>query len=106
LLIAFAWHLWDWGDLVPGFSTPLVIVTVPHLVITPFWDISTHVLYVVVPAGYLQAVNARFAPLSVVAVGMVAAWPLAGVHTWLQSVAGLALGVASVGVFLWYGREK
>lgn len=105
LLIALAWRLRAWGDLVPGFSALLVVVTVPHLIITPFWDISTHVLYAVVPAGYLQAVDVRFTPLSVVAVGMVAARPLAGAHTWLQSVAGLALGVVSVGAYLWYDRQ-
>lgn len=93
LLIWFVWRRRDWGDLVPAFSLLLVAVTVPHLLITPVWDISSHVIYAVVPAGYLLGVNARFAPVAVVAVGMVAARPLAGAHTWLQSIAGLLLSV-------------
>jgi hypothetical protein len=93
LLIWFVWRRRDWGDLVPAFSLLLVAVTVPHLLITPIWDISSHVIYAVVPAGYLLVVDARFAPVAVVAVGMVAARPLAGAHTWLQSIAGLLLSV-------------
>jgi hypothetical protein len=48
----------------------------------------------VVSAGYLLLVNLRFAPLAFVAVGMVFARPLAGAHTWLQSIVGLLLSVA------------
>lgn len=105
LVIYFGWRLREWGDLVSGFSALLVAVTIPHLLITPFWDISSHVLYAVVPAGYLQAADVRFTPLSVVAVGMMFARPLAGAHTWLQSVAGLALGLAFVGAALWVDCE-
>lgn len=97
LVIWGVWRLAPWGDLVPGFASLLVAVTVPHLLITPFWDISSHVLYAVVPAGYLVLVDQRFAPLVIVAVGMVAARPLAGAHTWLQSVGGLALGILFLG---------
>lgn len=35
-----------------GYALLLVAVTVPHLLVTPFWDISSHVLYTAVPAGY------------------------------------------------------
>ncbi|WP_336134718.1 hypothetical protein [Natronomonas amylolytica] len=93
LLIWFVWRRREWGDHVPAFSLLLVAVTVPHLLITPVWDVSSHVIYAVVPAGYLLVVNARFAPVAVVAVGMVVARPLAGAHTWLQSIAGLLLSV-------------
>jgi hypothetical protein len=106
LVIWLGWRLFDWGASVPVFSGLLVGVTVPHLLITPFWDISTHVLYAVVPAGYLLAVDRRFAPLGAVAVGMVFARPLAGAHTWLQSIAGLLLGVTFVGAYLWYDGER
>ncbi|QLD86875.1 hypothetical protein HWV23_14455 [Natronomonas halophila] len=93
LVIWFVWRRRDWGDLVPAFSLLLVGVTVPHLLITPIWDVSSHVIYAVVPAGYLLFVNVRFVPVAVIAVGMVFARPLAGAHTWLQSVAGLLLSV-------------
>lgn len=102
LVIWLSWRRFAWGEYVPGFSALLVGVTIPHLLITPFWDISTHVLYAVVPAGYLTVVDRRFAPLAAIAVGMVLARPWAGAHTWPQSIAGLLLGVAFVGGYLWY----
>lgn len=46
------------------------------------------------PAGYLLLVNYRFVPLTLLAVGMVAARPLAGAHMWPQSIAELLLSVA------------
>jgi len=44
LVIWLGWRRWGWGEYVPVFSGLLVGVTVPHLLITPFWDISSHVL--------------------------------------------------------------
>ena len=102
LVIWLGWRVWAWGEYVPVFSALLVGVTVPHLLITPLWDISTHVLYAVVPAGYLVTVDRRFAPLAAIAVGMVFARPWAGAHTWLQSVAGLVLGIGFVAAYLRY----
>jgi len=75
LVIWLGWRVRAWGEYVPVFSGLLVAVTIPHLLVTPFWDISTHVLYAVVPAGYLLTVDRRFAPLAVIAVGMVFARP-------------------------------
>ncbi|QIO24696.1 hypothetical protein [Haloarcula sp. JP-L23] len=94
LVIWFVWRRRNWGAIVPEYALLLVAATVPHLLITPFWDISSHVLYALVPAGYLLFVDRRFVPLLAVAVGMVFARPLAGAHTWLQSVGGVALSVA------------
>jgi len=94
LAIWLVWHLLDWGRLVPEFSLLLVALTVPHLVITPFWDVSSHVAYATVPAGHLATVERRFAPFFAVPLGMVFARPLAGAHTWLQSVGGFVLGGA------------
>lgn len=102
--IVVAWQLRAWGGLVPGFAGILVAISVPHLVITPFWDISSHVLYTVVPAGALAWVDRRFAVLAAVPAGMVLARPLAGVHTWPQSIAGLALGMLALVVYDRIGR--
>jgi hypothetical protein len=101
LLIWLVWRLQDWGTLVPEFSLFLVAVTVPHLLITPFWDVSSHVIYALAPAGYLSAVERRFAPLLVVPAGMVFGRPLAGAHTWLESVGGLVLAGAFIGGLLY-----
>lgn len=99
LVIWIGWRVAAWGEIVPTFTFLLVAVTIPHLLITPFWDISSHVLYAIVPAGYLALVDRRFLPLVVIAVGMVIARPLAGAHTWLQSVGGLTLGAIFLGMF-------
>jgi len=94
LVIWLVWRQFDWGRLVPEFALLLVAVTVPHLVVTPFWDVSSHVAYATVPAGHLAIVERRFAPVFLVPLGMVFARPLAGAHTWLQSVGGFVLGGA------------
>ncbi|QZY00928.1 hypothetical protein [Halobaculum rubrum] len=93
------WRRADWGSIVPDYALLLVAVTVPHLLITPVWDVSSHVLYAVVPAGFLALVDRRAAPLALVALGMVVARPLAGAHTWGESLGGLALGVAALAAY-------
>ncbi|MFB6202544.1 MAG: hypothetical protein ABEI98_11125 [Halorhabdus sp.] len=101
-LLWLGWDRQEWGHLVPSFTALLVVVTVPHLVVTPVWDVSSHVLYAVVPAGYLVALDSRFTPLAVLAGGMVIARPLAGAHTWPQSIGGLVLGVVAVLAAHWW----
>lgn len=93
------WRRAGWGPIVPDYALLLVAVTVPHLLITPVWDVSSHVLYAVVPAGFLTLVDRRAAPLALVALGMVVARPLAGAHTWGESLGGLALGVAALAAY-------
>lgn len=95
-LIGAVWWGRDWGEYVPRFAAVLFGMTVVHTVATPFWDVSSHVAYAVAPAGYLVVADRRFAPLLAVALGMVLARPLAGAHTWLQSVGGLVLAGAFV----------
>lgn len=94
LLLWAVWRAADWGPLFPPFATLLLAVTVPHLLVTPVWDVSSHVLYAAVPAGYLALVARRYAVLLVVPAGMVLARPLAGAHTWPQSVGGALLALA------------
>lgn len=96
LLIRSAWRARGWGPLVPEFSVLLLSITLVHSVVTPFWDISSHVLYTTVSAGYLSVVERRFGPLLIVPVGMVASRPLVGAHTWLQSVTGFVVAALFV----------
>ncbi|PAU85173.1 hypothetical protein CK500_00440 [Halorubrum salipaludis] len=93
-IIWLGWRLGGWGALVEGFAALLVAVTVPHLLITPFWAVSSHVLYALAPAGYLFAVDRRFAPLFAAGLGMIAVRPLAGAHTWGESVGAAFLAGA------------
>lgn len=94
--IWLAWRRRSWGECVPRFVALLVLVTVPHVLVVPFWDVSGHVLYATTSAGALLAADRRFLPLVVVPLGMVASRPLAGAHTWPQAVGGLLLGAAVV----------
>lgn len=109
--ILFIWALWrrqQWGRRMPELSLLLIAATVPHLLITPFWDVSSHVLYAAVPAGYLAFVDRRFVPVLVVPIGMVFARPLAGAHTWPESIGGFVLGglvLAGVGYLRDRGQE-
>ena len=94
LVVREVWRRREWGRLVSEYAASLVAVTVPHLLITPVWDLSSHVLYAATPVGVLLSADERFAPLVAVPVLMVFGRPLAGAHTWAQSVAGLLLAVA------------
>jgi len=106
-LIWGVWRLQNWGQRVPEFSLLLVAATVPHLIITPFWDVSSHVLYAAVPAGYLGFLDRSFAPVLVVPLGMVVARPLAGAHTWPESIGGFVLaGLVLVGVGYVHDRRR
>lgn len=82
------------GELVPGSAASLVAVTIPHVAIVVFWNVSGHVLYATVPAGVLIAADRRFVPLALVPLGRVFARPLAGAYTWPEAIAGILLGVA------------
>lgn len=103
LVIRVWWRRFEWGETVPEVAAITLIVTVPHLLVTPVWDVSSHVLYAVTPAASLTVIDRRFGPLLVIALGMVIARPLAGAHTWAQSVGGLALGL--VVAYGWGYRE-
>ncbi|WP_198662075.1 hypothetical protein [Halorussus litoreus] len=106
LLVGGAWWARDWGRHLPAYAGLLVALTVVHTAVTPFWDVSSHVAYAVAPAGYLLAADRRFAPLVVLALGMVLARPLAGAHTWPESVGGLVLaGAFLAGLRYWTARR-
>jgi membrane-associated phospholipid phosphatase len=99
-VIGLVWTRRRWGRLVPGFAALLIAVTVVHSLITPLWNVSSHVVYAGAPAGYLWVLDRRFVPLLVIPLGMVVSRPLVGAHTWLQSVAGLAVAGLVVAAFV------
>ncbi|MFB6211450.1 MAG: hypothetical protein ABEI76_07925 [Halobacteriales archaeon] len=99
-VIWFAWRWQAWGRFVPEFSKLLLGITVVHALITLSWAISSHVIYTVIPAGYLSVLDRRFWPLLFVPVGMVISRPVAGAHTWTQAIAGFVLA-GSVIIAYW-----
>ncbi|WP_323191329.1 hypothetical protein [Halostella sp. PRR32] len=106
-LLWAVWRLRIWGPLLPALSAVLLGLTVPHLLLTPFWDVSSHVAYAAAPAGYLALLDRRFSPLLAAPVGMVVARPLAGAHTWPESIGGLLLAAGVLACFRYVrGRES
>ena len=99
LVVAAAgtWVVWrrnDWGPLVPGLMVVVLVATAPYAALSPFWDVSGHVLIALVPTLYLTLVDRTFWPLLAVPVVMVPNRVYLGAHTLPQAVAGFLLGAA------------
>lgn len=75
----------------------LVLTSVIHGVVVPFWDVSSHGLYAVVPSLYLAIVDRRFVVLLVLPLGMVWSRVATDAHSPTESVAGLTLALLILG---------
>jgi membrane-associated phospholipid phosphatase len=96
----YVWRRFDWGVLVPGAMQALAAVTVPYVVVSPFWNISGHVIISLMPALYLTLVDRKFWPLLVFPVVMVPNRIYLDAHTWAQSIGGfLVAALIVVGVY-------
>lgn len=98
------WYLWrrfEWGDLVPGAMQALVAVTVPYIVLSPFWDVSGHVIVALMPTLYLTLVDRKFWPTLLAPAVMVPNRVYLGAHTWAQTLAGLVIAAAGVVALYW-----
>lgn len=94
------WRYFDWGTTVPGYVEALAIVTIPYVALSPFWNISGHVILALTPTLYVTLVDRRFWPSLAIPVVMVPNRVYLGAHTWAQSVGGLLLATGIVvGVF-------
>lgn len=93
----FLWHRFDWGHLLPDAMEVLAAVTVPYAVLSPFWDISGHVIFALMPTLYLALVDRKYWPLVAIPVVMVPNRVYLNAHTLTQAVAGFV--VAAVVVF-------
>ncbi len=97
------WTLWrrfDWGQLVPGMMVALVAVTVPYAVLSPFWNISGHVIISLMPTLYVVLVARRYWPILAVPVVMVPNRIFLDAHTWAQSIGGFLVAAAlTIGLY-------
>lgn len=91
------WRYFDWGRILPGGVIVLLATVVPYLSIAVFWNISGHVTFDTALAVYLIAVDRRFVPVFLVPLVAMVNRPFVGAHTWVQSIAGLVLGLAVAG---------
>lgn len=95
------WTRYGWGQLVARAAAALAVVTVPYVGLSPFWNVSGHVILSVVSTLPLVIVERRFWPLLAIPAVMVVNRPYVGAHTWAQSVGGLLLATVVVaGAFL------
>lgn len=106
LLLAGIWRWRNWGPRLPEFAAMLIVLTIGHSLIVPFWDVSGHVLYTAAPVGYFLTLSRRLVPAVAIPGGMVLSRPLAGAHTWAQSIGGAVLAVAFIVGFLWVRKRS
>lgn len=92
----FAWRRFEWGRLVPGYVAALALVTVPYVAISPFWNISGHVIWATVPTLYVTLVDRSFWPALAIPIVMLPNRVYLAMHTWAQSVGGLLLAAGLV----------
>lgn len=96
----YEWRRFDWGRLVPGAMEALAAVTVPYIALSPFWDVSGHVIIALMPALYLTLVDRTFWPSLAIPVVMVPNRVLVNAHSWTQSIAGFVIAAAiTVGLY-------
>ena len=102
---AAVWYLWrrfEWGTLVPGAVQALVLVTLPYVALSPFWNVSGHVIFALMPTLYLTLVARKFWPLLAVPVVMVPNRLYLHAHTWAQAIGGFLIAAAIVIGVRWY----
>lgn len=93
---AVIWLVWSRQSVAsagPRYCLVLVATSVIHAAVVPVWNVSSHVLYAVVPTVYLATVDRRFAVLFVVPLGMVWSRVSVAAHSLPEAVAGLGLGL-------------
>ena len=94
------WAHFDWGALVPGYMQALVLVTIPYIALSPFWNVSGHVIMALMPTLYVTLVDREFWPTLGIPLVMVPNRIYLDAHTWAQSLTGLVLAaIIVIGVF-------
>ncbi|WP_232688785.1 phosphoesterase [Halobacterium zhouii] len=95
------WRRFDWGHLVPGMMVAVAATAVPYVVLSPFWNISGHVIISLTPTLYLALVDRKFWPLLAIPVVMVPNRIVLNAHTWLQAITAFFLAAVIVLGFYW-----
>lgn len=73
-------------EVVFNYFFLLFLGSIPYLFISPFWNISGHVLFVELPILYLILNNRSFLPFFLIPSLMVFNRPIVGAHTWSQVI--------------------
>lgn len=97
-VIWFAWVRRSWGELIPMYSAVIVATSVVHLVVVPLWDVSSHVVYAAVSAGFLTVADRRFAVVLLVPLGLVWSRVAVEAHSMMESVGGVVFAAVIVAI--------
>lgn len=103
------WVVWEreeWGPLVPAAMEAVVVLMVPYLALSPFWNVSGHVLLAVFPALYLTLVDVKFWPLNLVPLVMVPNRIYLGAHGWPETIGGLVIAVTLTTAVFWLQSDR
>lgn len=106
LVAGVLWYVWrrfEWGPLVATAAEALVAVTLPYIVLSPFWNVSGHVIFAATPTVALVVVDRRFWPLLLIPLVMVPNRLYLDAHTWAQSIAGFLL---AAGLVVWVFERR
>jgi hypothetical protein len=90
------WRYLDWGSIVPHAMVTYVAVGVPYAGLSPFWNVSGHVLLSLTPALYLTLLDRSYWPVMLVPIVMVPNRRIVGAHSWAQAVGAFLIGSAVV----------
>ena len=85
-----------YGKLIEKSIYILIVLTVPYMVISPFWNISGHVAYTTAPSFFLAKIDKKLWALMIVPLIMVVNRPVVGAHTIEESIGGFVLAIISV----------
>jgi len=99
LVAGVLWYLWrrfEWGSLVSIASEAIAAVTLPYIALSPFWNVSGHVIFAAMPTVYLTLVDRRFWPLLLIPLVMIPNRIYLNAHSWAQSIAALVVTAAIV----------
>ncbi|MFC7196050.1 phosphatase PAP2 family protein [Halosimplex aquaticum] len=95
------------GEIIPDAMVTLAVVIAPYALLSPFWDISGHVLIALAPLLYLSLLDRRYVPLLAIPVLMVPNRVAVNAHTWAQSIAGFVVAaVITVGLYYLRARSR
>ncbi|MFC6726519.1 phosphatase PAP2 family protein, partial [Halobium palmae] len=90
------WALWrrfDWGDVTPHLMATYAVVSIPYVALSPFWNVSGHVLLSFTPALFLTLLDRRFWPALLVAAVMGPNRLVLGAHQPAQVVGAYVVGL-------------
>ena len=87
----------------------LIALSIPYVIISPFWNISGHVAYTTAPVLYLIRLDKRWWPLMVIPLIMVVNRPIVNAHTIAESIGGFVLALTVFSGFclcIWIRKRK